>query len=344
MENLRIPIAFSGKDRAPGHQHILAADSGGTKTHMALFEVDHGSFRIVREQIYKSQEWATFTAMVSDFTAAGPRPDRLCFAVAGPVQDGQVHMTNLDWIIDAKELQVATGVEQVSLINDLQGIGYGLAALTSDDIRPIYQPAATIPGNAAIIAPGTGLGEAGLYWDGRAFHPFDTEGGHTDFASRNIFDQDLYSYLQVRFGHVSWERLVSGMGIATIFDYLHESQGMEVPGAVKKKIKAGDKAGAIGQGAQEGYLICQETIALFTRYLAIEASNLALKMKSTGGLYIGGGIPPKIWDAYQQDIFLRHFFQVGRLRPLLESMPVYLIKNQHTALLGAAYYGAYGIG
>jgi glucokinase len=344
MEKLRIPIALAGKDSAPGHMHIIAADSGGTKTHMALFEVDKGNFRIVRERIYKSKEWTTFTDMVMDFAAAPPQPDRLCFAVAGPVQDGRVHMTNLDWVIDVKELQTTTGVEHISLINDLQGIGYGLAALSSDDIETIYRPAVTMSGNAAIIAPGTGLGEAGLFWDGQALHPFDTEGGHTDFAARNSFDQEMYVYLQGKFGHVSWERLVSGMGIATIFDFLRDIHGWEVPSSLKKMIEQGDKASVIGQGAQSGYPICMETVHIFTRYLAIEASNLALKMKSTGGLYIGGGIPPKIWNSELREVFLHHFFLVGRLRPLLESMPVHLIRNQHTALLGAAYYGAYGHG
>jgi len=197
-------------------------------------------------------------------------------------------------------------------------------------------------GNAAIIAPGTGLGEAGLFWDGSALHPFDTEGGHTDFVSRSELDDELFYVLQKKYGHVSWERVVSGMGIVTIYEFLRDVKKREEPDWLKEKINRGDVAGAIGQAAKESCPICVETIRLFVHYLAVEASNLALKMKCTGGLFIGGGIPPKVWNEPLQQHFLEHFFQVGRLRPLLEAMPIYLITNQQTALLGAAYFGAFG--
>ena len=343
MHDFFIPIAFPCKEPSPETITVLAADSGGTKTHLALFEVKNGSFFILRETIYKSADWKSFTDMVLDFGVADLRPDRLSFAVAGPVQDGQVQMTNLDWLIDSRELSERTGVADVFLINDLKAIAYGLAALKTEDLVAIYSPKNRQAGNAAIIAPGTGLGEAGLFWDGKELHPFDTEGGHTDFASRSKLDDELFYVLQNRYGHVSWERVVSGMGIATIYDFLRDQKRMDEPEWLREKIlQKGDKSGAIGEAAKEGCPICVETIRLFIHYLAVEASNLALKMKCTGGLFIGGGIPPKVWTAALQEYFLEHFFQVGRLRPLVEAMPIFLITNQQTALMGAAYFGAFG--
>ena len=342
MQHFHIPISFPGKSSAPEKLTILAADSGGTKTHMALFEVKNHSFSVVREYIYKSKDWKSFTDMVLDFGVHAPAPDRMCFALAGPVQNNRVQMTNLDWLVDARELQEATGVPKVFLINDLKGIAYGLAGLTPENFIEVYNPGKSQPGNAAIIAPGTGLGEAGLYWDGEALHPFDTEGGHTDFASRNELDQELFFHLHRQYDHVSWERLVSGMGICNIYDFLKDVKKWEEPAWLRENIARGDQAGAIGEAAGEGVPICVETIRLFIRYMAIEASNLALKMKSTGGMFIGGGIPPKIWTPDLQELFLEYFFQVGRLRPLLEATPVHLITYPHTALLGAAYFGAFG--
>jgi glucokinase len=343
MHSFFIPIAFPDKEDPQENLTILAADSGGTKTHMALFEIKNGQFSIVRENIYKSQDWASFTDMVLDFGVTSPKPDRLSFAVAGPVQEGKVQMTNLNWVIDTQELREKTGVKEVFLLNDLKAIAYGLAALQPADLIEVYMPENRQHGNAAIIAPGTGLGEAGLFWDGEELHPFDTEGGHTDFASRSELDDELFYVLQKKYGHVSWERVVSGMGIVTIYDFLRDVKKMEEPGWLKDKISEGDKGGAIGQAAKEGCPICVETIRLFMHYLAVEASNLALKMKCTGGLFIGGGIPPKVWSEPLQAYFLEHFFQVGRLRPLLEAMPIYLILNQQSALLGAAYFGAFGV-
>ena len=343
MHSFLIPIAFPDRGFASENLTILAADSGGTKTHMALFEVKNGIFSMIRETIYKSKDWESFTDMVLDFGVTSPKPDRLSFAVAGPVQDGKVQMTNLNWVIDSQELKEKTGVNDIFLINDLKAIAYGLAALQPDDLIEVYGPKKRQEGNAAIIAPGTGLGEAGLFWDGEALHPFDTEGGHTDFASRSKLDDELFYVLQKKYGHVSWERVVSGMGIVTIYEFLRDVKKREEPTWLKEKISHGDKASAIGLSAGEGCPICVETIRLFVHYLAVEASNLALKMKCTGGLFIGGGVPPKVWNESLQKYFLEHFFQVGRLRPLLEAMPIYLITNQQTALLGAAYFGAFGV-
>ena len=337
-----IPIAFPNKDTGTSPVIVLAGDIGGTKSDFALFEVKEGKFSILRETIYHSKDWASFTDMVMNFGVSSPKPDRISFAIAGPVQDGRVKLTNLKWIIDSQELRENTGVEDVFMINDLESIAYGLASLRPEDFITVYQPESRQAGNAAIIAPGTGLGESGLYWDGQAFHPFASEGGHTDFAPRDALDVELYWYLEKKFGHVSWERVVSGIGIPTIFEFLRDVKHREVPDWLEEKFRQDDPAATIGKAATQKCPVCQETLQLFVRYLAIEASNLALKLKSTGGLFIGGGIPPKIWNDALQAVFMGQFFEVGRLRPLLESVPANIIYNEKTALFGAAYYGAYG--
>ncbi len=339
MHKSLIPIAFSTKNSFAGGQHSCwLPDVGGTKTALALFELREGQLTRVREAVFSSQEFGSFAEIVRQFNGTAPLPSRLSIAFAGPVQGGKAIATNLGWSIDATALSRELGMEEVFLINDLEAAGYGLAALTEKDFITVYpgQPPAT--GNAGILSPGTGLGEAGLFWDGSALHPFATEGGHSDFAPRNAFDWALQQYLQQQFGRVSWERVISGPGIHQIFCFLRDVQRREVPKWVQEEMKTGDPAAAISLGAQQDCAICEETQRLFVQYLSVEAANLALKLKATGGIFLGGGILPKIWNEGLQAVFLEHFFEVGRLRPLLESVPVYLVGNQQMALLGAAYF------
>ncbi len=319
---------------------ILAADIGGTKTDLALFEVKEEKFTIIKERVYHSKDWHTFADMTRDFNGSLPPPERLCVAVAGPVENGRAKMTNLDWTLDREQLQAELGINHVLLINDLEAKAYGLATLTEEDFQMVYPGKRYAKGNAAIIAPGTGLGEAGLFWDGKALHPFATEGGHSDFAPRTDLDIELFRFLRQQFGHVSWERLVSGPGILNIYQFLRDVKGREEPSALHAKFNRSDPAQVIGESVEE-FPICKEAIELFIKYLAIESSSLALKFKATGGVFIGGGIIPKIWTEALQAVFLEHFFEVGRLRSLVEAMPVHIILNTKAALLGAAYYGCH---
>jgi len=334
-----IPIAFPKKKSIADGTVLLAADVGGTKTDVALFKRRNGSMLLEKEAVFPSQKFDSLAEIIRNFNGKAPFPERLSIAFAGPVLHGKATATNLDWQVDAEVLGRELGISEVFLLNDLEAEAYGVAALKKQDLTTIFSGNNAVEGNMAIIAPGTGLGEAGLIWDGQLFHPFATEGGHTDFAPRTEFDWELLLFLQKQFGHVSWERVVSGPGIHQIYCFLRDVKNWEEPAYLSEIMKNNDPPAAIAQAALENYPICEETMRLFVRYLAIETSNLALKLKATGGIFIGGGILPKIWNENFRKVFIEHFFQVGRMRHLMEKIPVQLILNPKTALLGAAWYG-----
>ena len=340
MHNPLVPIAFPKRPVPSASDTLLAADVGGTKTVLALAALREGAITVLRETTYPSRQFATLGEGIRQFVGDTPMPGRISLAFAGPVQDGRAHSTNLGTDIDTRLLREELGVEEVFLINDLEAEAYGLAGLAKEELVAVYPGHQPASGNAGILAPGTGLGEAGLYWDGAALHPFATEGGHTDFAPRNAFDWELHQFLAAKFGHVSWERVLSGPGICNIYDFLRDVKHWEEPAWVREQMQREEPGAVIGTSAQEGCPISVETLRVFVRYLAVEASNLALKLNATGGIFIGGGIPPKIWNDELQAIFVEHFIQVGRLRPLIESVPVYVVLNTKAVLLGAAYYGA----
>ena len=339
MQKPLINIFFPKKNPLPEGHSLLAADVGGTKTDMKLFTMKDGRPEVVEEHRYASNDWKSLSIMVNDFCARGYKPERLSISFAGPIRDGKAFGTNLNWGIDSQVLSEELNGVPVYLINDLEANCYGLAALTEEDLKVIYPGKNHEPGNAAMISPGTGLGEGGLFWDGQAYRPFATEGGHAHFAPRYDIDWRMFKYMESQYGHVSWERVVSGIGICNIYRFLTEQENWGVPDELKN-VESPDAA-AISMVASKGHKTGQEAMRLFSRYLAEEAANLALKYKATGGLYIGGGIIPKIWDEAHHAIFNKYFFAVGRLFPLVESVPVTLILNQKTAVLGAAYYGAY---
>ncbi|WP_224998958.1 glucokinase [Cesiribacter sp. SM1] len=323
-------------------QMILAADVGGTKTILELFEVKDECFTSLKICTYKSKDYQSLLDIIKLFLVDQAIPDKMCIGIAGPVLNGRVKTTNLAWMVDGEEIRRYLSIPYVFLINDLEANAYGLAALQPKDLICLHGGKPQVKGNAAIIAAGTGLGEAGLFWDGENYHPFPTEGGHASFSPRSELDIALCSYLQKQFGHVSWERVVSGMGIYNIFLFLRDVMHREVPDWLAENIKTGDPAGVISKAALNTECdICRETMTLFVHYLAEESANLVLKMKATGGLYLGGGIAPKILPLLTEERFMPDFFPRGRMRELLEGVPVNIILNPHTALLGAAYYGAY---
>lgn len=338
-----VPIAFPERPSLPNGATIIAADVGGTKTHLALLEIKNKRLKLLRETIYPSKGHASLTDIIRLFMDGQPAPARLSIAFAGPVQDGRAQATNLLWIIDTKQLSQELEIPEVYLFNDLESGAYGLGLLSEQDFRIIFPGMAERKGNGGIIAPGTGLGEAGLFWDGHALHPFAGEGGHTDFAPRSPLDWELQQYLQQQYGRVSWERVLSGPGMVNIFNFLRDVKKRSVSETLSRRMDEMDPAAAIGMGAKENLPICRETHRLFVKYLAIESSDLALKLNATGGIFIGGGIPPKIWSDELTDVFNEHFFEVGRLRTLLESVPVHLVLNTKTVMLGAAGFGSGGM-
>ena len=343
MKQPMVPIAFPERNPMPDGATLLSADVGGTKTHLALFVAKGRTLEMLNEAIYPSKGHATLTDIIRLFLSEKQVPIRLSIAFAGPVQDGHAQATNLHWLIDTRQLSQELSIPEVYLINDLESGAYGLGLLGPNDLLNIHMGNPERQGNCGIIAPGTGLGEAGLFWDGKALHPFAGEGGHTDFAPRSPLDWELQQYLQQQFGRVSWERVLSGPGMVNIFSFLRDVKKREVPEQLTAQMNSMDPAAAIGQGTQDNIPVCRETHRLFVKYLAIEASDLALKLNATGGIYICGGIPPKIWSDELTDVFEEHFFEVGRLRTLLEQIPVFLVLNARNVMLGAAGYGSGGL-
>jgi glucokinase len=342
IKNLRIPLRWQNNQQPVT---VLAGDVGGTKTNVALYQATATDVTLLQAGRYPSSDYTSCIDIIKQFLTEHQvaAPHRICLGVAGPVLNGKVDLTNLNWVLNVAEVSAATGVKAVSLINDLEATAYGLALLTDDDFITIHKGDETVMGNAAIIAPGTGLGEAGLYWSGEYHFPFPTEGGHADFAPRTEEDIALLQFLQKAYGVVSWEKVVAGPAIVDIYRFLRDVQKMEEPAWLQQELEKQEQDSAvISKAALENKTaICVETMRLFTKYLAREAANLVLKMKATGGLFLGGGIPPKIAPLLMQKEWMEQYMDCDRMQHLLEKVPVRLIKNDKSALLGAAYFGAY---
>jgi glucokinase len=315
---------------------ILAGDIGGTKTILALFE--EATAAPVVEATCPSGEHAGLDEIVHQFvTEQGQRVKHACFGIAGPVRDGRSEATNLPWVVDARHLAGALSLPAVTLINDLEATAYGLAALGDQDVVVLQPGAPGATGNRAVIAAGTGLGQAGLYWDGQRHRPFATEGGHTDFAPSNELEDAFLRWLRTRWEHVSWERVLSGPGLHNIFQFLRDTRTGEEATALVEEMRAHDPAAAISRAAMEGRsALAQEALDLFVALYGAQAGNLALTVMSTGGLYVGGGIAPKIMPRLTDGTFIQRFTAKGRMRPLLEAMPVRVVLDEKVGLRGAA--------
>jgi glucokinase len=321
--------------------HFLAGDIGGTKTRLAVVEVSGTKVKVVHEVSYPSSDYATLEKLLNDFLSGTEIPRYAAFGIAGPVQGRVAKTTNLPWHLDADALQHQFGFAHCDLLNDLEATAYGLPALGVDDFFILQHGTPNSIGNTAVIAAGTGLGEAGLYWDGRHHQPFATEGGHASFSPDNELDIALLRHLQHKYQHVSWERVVSGMGLLDMHEFMRLHHHVAVPDWLAEEMRKADAAAAIAHAALSGRDdICVETLNWFVRLYGAEAGNLALKVMSRGGLYIGGGIAPKILPLLQHREFLEAFLNKGRMHPLLEAMPVRVILNDRAALLGAALRAA----
>jgi glucokinase len=339
-----IPIIFSDRvQQSTKGQAVLAADVGGTKVNLALYMFADGKPQATQARQYHSASFTSFSAILHKFFGETgiKKPGSICAGVAGAIVNDAAELVNLPWGISKKEIAEATGVEDVMLINDLEANAYGLALLQDKDMITLHK-GAQVPGNAAIVAPGTGLGEAGLYWDGNFYRPFATEGGHCDFAPRTSLDAELHIYLKKIHEIVSWEHVVSGPGIHAVYNFLRDVKKMEEPEWLKEEMHAEDASAAISEAALQNRCgICVETMKLFVEHLARICTILALKLKATGGIFLGGGIPPKIVKLLQQDTFAQTFLTCDRQQSLMEIIPIQVIMNDKTALLGAAYYGGF---
>jgi len=316
---------------------ILAGDIGGTNARLAYFQPQNGHLQLVSERVFPSREHKELGEIVSRFLEeSGTRPEAACFGIAGPVRNGRVETSNLPWVIEQSRLAKQIHLPSTLLINDLEASAWGIGALADTDLVPLNRVTGSVAGNQAVVAPGTGLGEAGLFWDGTRHHVFACEGGHTDFAPQGDLQIELLRFLTARFGHVSYERILSGPGLVSVYEFLRDSgHGTESP-ALSAALKTSDPAAAISRAALTGDSLAGEALDLWIAVYGAEASNLALKIMATGGLFLAGGISPKILARLTGPLFMEHFLDKGRMRPLVESVPVYVVTNEKAGLLGAA--------
>lgn len=320
---------------------ILAGDIGGTKTNLALYAQIDGGLVLRRQQQFASSDFSTLIEVIDAFWEEGGRvqPAAACFGIAGPVINGYCRATNLPWEIETSELQGYLHTASIRLINDLEATAYGMLYLKREEFVQLNPDAAIVDGNCAVIAAGTGLGEAMLYFDGSRYHPIASEGGHSDFAPVTAQQDALLAWLRKHYpDHVSYERILSGPGIYALYEFLLESGFAPEPPRMQNISSGEDRSAMVSRCAiEEKDPLCSEVLRLFVEIYAAEAGNLALKTLSLGGLYIGGGIAPKILPFLDADSFMSNFVRKGRFEKLLSSMQVKISLNPDTALLGAAH-------
>jgi glucokinase len=321
---------------------ILAGDIGGTKTVLALFDDASGTLQLVRDGTFPSQEAVSLEAVLTRFLASAGRPLRAaCFGVPGVVIDGRCETTNLPWHLDERALASHTGAPRVKLLNDLEAAAYGMLHLEAHELASLNE--STQPrrqGNIAVIAAGTGLGEAMLIWDGTYHHPVASEGGHADFAPRTDQEVELLLYLRRLFdGHVSYERVLTGPGLHNIYNFLRATGYAPEPAWLAERLATGDPSAAIAEvGLAGGDALCVAALDLFAAAYGAEAGNMALRCLAIGGIFVGGGIAPKILPALRRGPFMHAFADKGRFAELLRSIPVHVALNPRAPLLGAARY------
>lgn len=321
---------------------IIAGDIGGTKTNLALFKEGDASFTCEDLKTYHSQKYPNLKNILVEYLQGLGKKRELitaaCFAVAGPVREGVCNATNLPWVIELKTIAEALGIQNVFLINDLEANAHALSVLQEGQLKTLYE-AAPIAGNRAVVSPGTGLGEAGLYFDGQSHHPFATEGGHVDFAPASDLQMELLAFLHKKWGHVSYERVLSGPGFLNLYHFFVQGKGREEPLWLKTEMQEKDGAACISENALSGKSeLCQEILSLFVTILGQAVANAALKYMAVGGVFMGGGICPKIVSALTEKNFLEAYFNKGRFKALLEKIPLYLILDDKASLKGAASY------
>jgi glucokinase len=317
---------------------VLAGDVGGTKTNLALYEKRGSGLIPVRETSLQSRQFDSLEAAVARFLESGPRQAiaAACLGVAGPVVEGRCVATNLPWIIDEQVLSRAIPTAKVRLLNDLEAAGYGVLVLPDNEMH-LLQAGVARRGNIAVIAAGTGLGEAMIINDGDRRVVIATEGGHTDFAPRGDLEEELLRYLRKEFGRVSVERILAGPGFFNLYRFLRDTGWAKESPEVADKVRSGDPAAVITtRASNEGDPLCVKTVEMFVSIYGAEAGNLALKTLSVGGVIVGGGIAPRIIDWITTGGFMAAFKDKGRLSPLMDAIPVRIAINPKAPVLGAA--------
>ncbi|MBN2503629.1 MAG: glucokinase [Anaerolineales bacterium] len=329
---------------AQNEQYLLAGDIGGTKTSLAVYSTAGNAKEPLHTGTLPSNDYTNLETLAEAYLQqAGYDVSAACFGIAGPVVDGRVEVTNLPWIVVVHDLRSALGLDHLWLLNDLESIAYSIPILDRDDLHTLIDRKADDDGAIAVIAPGTGLGEGYLTYVDGAYRAFPSEGGHTDFGPVNNLQVELLTYLMETFEHVSYEHVCSGIGIPNIYNFLRDCSHAEEPEWLAQELaQAEDRTPIIVNTAlhpDRSCEICKKTLDLFVSILGAEAGNLALKVLATSGVYLGGGIPPRIISALESDTFKQAFNNKGRFRDLTSKIPVHIILNPKVALIGAARYG-----
>jgi glucokinase len=321
---------------------IVAGDIGGTNARLGLFEVCNGVPELISERTYSSPKFPGLEGVVQAFVEEfHPTTTAAAFGLAGPVHDGRVRMPNLPWVVDASALASLLGIPNVALVNDLEALAYGIPLLGPSELA-LLNPGVEAAGNRTVVAAGTGLGIAGLVWDGNRHRPFATEGGHTDFAPRSALECEMMLHLSKRFGRVSNERILSGTGLTNIYEFLRDTGRGEEPAWLTARLAMGDRARLVSQcGLDHSSELCSQALDLFASVYGAVAGNVALLFLATGGVYLGGGIAPKMLARLQDPaLFRAAFVDKGRLGPTLEKVPVRVVLDDRVAMRGAAYLAA----
>ena len=315
----------------------IGGDIGGTKTELVLFKFENGVSTVLKEEIYPSQDYPSIESIIKTFLQGiNGVVDTCCLGVAGPVVDGRSQITNLPWIIDKSSIKQEFHIKKVSVINDLEANAYGVGLLDENSFYTLNEGVSGAKGNKALVSPGTGLGEAGIFFDGTNDQPFACEGGHVDFGPKNEKEKDMWIYLNNKFGHVSYERVLSGRGLVNIYSFLIDCGYEKESKEVSEGINNGDSPLMISKLALENKSnAAKQALNIFVSILGAEAGNAALKFYALGGVYIGGGIAPKNLDYMKDGVFIESFKNKGRFANFLSKIPVKVILNPKTALYGS---------
>lgn len=320
---------------------LLVGDIGGSKTVLAVVSKDSGPRHPLAEMTFPSAQYSSLEAVVKEFLKSSPFPvKRAVFGVAGPVVEGRSSLTNLPWSLNEHEVAKGFGLTSVRLLNDLEAIAHAVPFLEKSELHTLHEGKSVRKGNIAVVAPGTGLGEAFLTWDGARYQVHSSEGGHTDLAPRNEFEMGLLSYLMGQYSHVSYERVCSGPGIANIYEFLKQTGAAVEPSWLTERLAdKEDPTPDIVNAASDRENpceLCSKTLDQFVSFVGAEAANCALKFMATQGVYLGGGIPPRIIPFFEKEIFKKSFLSKGRYTGFMERVPVHIILNTKAPLLGAA--------
>ncbi len=319
---------------------ILAGDVGATKTNLGLFSSDNGRPELIAEKTFRSTQFQGLMPMLDQFVPDRERISAACFGVAGPIVGGKAEVTNLEWLLNARELASQLHIDHVFLINDLVATAYGLRSLGPEDFALLNRGRGDVTGNAALISAGTGLGECILYWDGQRHVPIPSEAGHTDFTPHDELTLDLARYVRKKYGFASTEHVISGPGLLNIYAFLKETGLEKESPSIAGRLSDGDPVAVIAQAAMDGECsLCVRALNVLLESYGAEAGNLALRTLALGGIYVGGGVAVKIRRKMEDGTFMRAFCNKDKLSSVLAEIPVRLILNQKAPLLGAAHYG-----